>query len=717
MKESNEVTTGKNGADALNPHPESGEMQFISFRLLEEEFGAPIDNVREILKVSAITPIPRAPAYLMGMMNLRGYILPVMNLKTRMGLDDTQPLTEKNRILVLHLAGETAGVLVDEVSHVQRIRVSDIEPPPQAIRGIDKFFLNGVVKSAIHGKDIDQEHLIMMLNLPEVLKINIARNMKIASETAVETFTKDKDTPQSQKLDEELAVTFKLGEEEFGMEISAVREILKVGEITAVPNVPRYVRGIRNIRDMVLPIIDLRKVIHMPSLEEEAQEMAVRLKATLLEWLDGLKKALDQGVMFHGSPDPKFCSLGQLLERQEKKFADIRQLRQGLDADHVRLHEMATDMIEWLATDRETARGIFNEDIAPQSQKLLIRFQELEKELVKKTERERRILVVELGRTQAGLMVDRVTQVFRLPKNLIDTTPGIISAHDREIRGIARLEEGKRLIMMLDEKGLITQEEARQIEDVQDHRRRRESEAQKTDERQYVIFSLLGEEFGLGIGYVQEIFKAREITMAPKAPPFIRGVANLRGSIIPVVDTAERFGVEKRQETQSCGSPTEEAAYYKILVTTVRDTVVGLLVDNVTEVARIPRSLIEDAPALILSNTDVSYLEGVAKLDNGARIILLLNVDDIMNKKDFQKLKGLKDKLLADVVKNTEAEKFTASDKGEKIPSPPSSALLTRESGTSRDDQEPLAAPPAEDPGILEKARRPGKGKKRDQHD
>ena len=612
------------------------EIQLISFKVGGEEFGVAIDQVKEILKMSPITPVPKSPAYLKGMMNLRGTIIPVLDLKQRLKQGKSVP-TPRTRILVLSVGDDLSGIVVDEVSRVQRIAAASVEPPPQVTRGIDKFFLDGVAKPG-------DNRLILMLNLREVLEIEISKARKTVTGTEAGEIRQQRQTLET--IEEEQPAVFSLGEEEFGIDIAVVNEILKVGEITAVPNVPPYIRGIRGIRDAVIPIIDMRRLIGMESQEESHGRLIQRLKQSHRDWAEQLKESLRTGKAFTRSTDPTQCELGKLLEYQRKHDVTFGDMYKKIKDPHDELHLSAAEILRRLKSDPRAVQELFSSRIVPLLETILYLLEQLEEKLKTRDLKDQRILIVAIKQTTVGLLVDKVSEVTRLPKSIIDTTPAVISSYGREIRGIARLNHGTRLILMLDETLLLSGDEMEAIAKIQEERGQEEQQVEKVavKERQFVVFSVEGDEFGITIDKVREIFKPDEITPVPKAPAFIKGVTNLRGNIIPVVDVKERFGVAADMEES--GTQPQETAPGKILVTLVKDTKIGLLVDSVQEVLRIPENQVEDAPSLVLSNADAGYLEGIAKLENGKRIILLLTLDEIMSKKEFAKLRKIKQNVL-----------------------------------------------------------------------
>ncbi|MCX7795644.1 MAG: chemotaxis protein CheW [bacterium] len=140
------------------------------------------------------------------------------------------------------------------------------------------------------------------------------------------------------------------------------------------------------------------------------------------------------------------------------------------------------------------------------------------------------------------------------------------------------------------------------------------------EERQLVVFSLLSEDYGIDIYKVQEIIQYRDITFVPKAPPFVKGVINLRGKIIPVIDLKERFNLQEKEITSDT----------RIIVVEISSQTVGLIVDSVTEVLRIPKDNIEPPPPVTTIGAD--FIEGVGKLDE--RLIIILDIDKILTREE-----------------------------------------------------------------------------------
>jgi purine-binding chemotaxis protein CheW len=122
------------------------EQQMVVFFLAGERYGIDIALINEIIRQSEITCIPRTPMEIEGVINLRGKIVPIMNLRRRMGLPPTEN-TSSTRIIVVALDDQIVGIIVDRVEGVVRIPESQIEPPSQLITRRDQEYVRGVGKA------------------------------------------------------------------------------------------------------------------------------------------------------------------------------------------------------------------------------------------------------------------------------------------------------------------------------------------------------------------------------------------------------------------------------------------------------------------------------------------------------------------------------------------------------------------------------------------
>ena len=142
--------------------PAGETIQFVNFRLRDEEFGVDIGSVREISRVVDITRIPEAPTFIQGVINLRGQVIAVIDLAKHFGLTPQQKLSETAKIIVAEIKGQTVGMLVDEVPEVLKIAQDNIEPAPELIQSkAKKDYIKGVGKL--------ENRLIVLLDLEKIL--------------------------------------------------------------------------------------------------------------------------------------------------------------------------------------------------------------------------------------------------------------------------------------------------------------------------------------------------------------------------------------------------------------------------------------------------------------------------------------------------------------------------------------------------------------------
>ncbi|WP_110112811.1 chemotaxis protein CheW [Bacillus sp. CGMCC 1.16541] len=139
------------------------EMKTIIFQLQDEEYGIPVNQVKSIEKLQHITRVPRTVPFVKGVINLRGVVTPIIDLRSRFGLTSVD-YTENTRIIIVSIDDIEVGLIVDAANDVVDIKEGDIEPPPEVVDGIGIDYLNGVIK-------IDKR-LLILLNLQKVLNVH-----------------------------------------------------------------------------------------------------------------------------------------------------------------------------------------------------------------------------------------------------------------------------------------------------------------------------------------------------------------------------------------------------------------------------------------------------------------------------------------------------------------------------------------------------------------
>src|SRR5919201_1718459 len=136
------------------------EQQLVVFHLGAELYGVEIARVHEIIRLMTVTRVPRAPSFVEGVINLRGKVIPVVDLRRRFRLPVAEH-TRASRIVVVELGDHVVGIVVDGVSEVLRVNTATIEPPSPVVAGIDSAYLSGIAKVG--------DELIILLDLDRVL--------------------------------------------------------------------------------------------------------------------------------------------------------------------------------------------------------------------------------------------------------------------------------------------------------------------------------------------------------------------------------------------------------------------------------------------------------------------------------------------------------------------------------------------------------------------
>lgn len=139
------------------------DQQFVAFRLGAEEYGVSILQIQEIKRMTEVTRVPNTPVYVKGVINLRGSVLPVIDLKTRLNFASSDDYTEDARIMIVKFDEYSVGMIVDAVSEVLWLPADQIEPSPEFVGELEAEFIRGVGK--VDGR------LVILLNMENVASI------------------------------------------------------------------------------------------------------------------------------------------------------------------------------------------------------------------------------------------------------------------------------------------------------------------------------------------------------------------------------------------------------------------------------------------------------------------------------------------------------------------------------------------------------------------
>jgi purine-binding chemotaxis protein CheW len=237
-----------------------------------------------------------------------------------------------------------------------------------------------------------------------------------------------------------------------------------------------------------------------------------------------------------------------------------------------------------------------------------------------------KVVVARVGGALVGLLADRMRTIFPADAALIEKIPPVLAARaggDSRIAAIYRGDGGRRLVSLLSPEQLFREDVMQRLKAGGGSTPEGEKDIGRAsgEERQFVVFRLGEDEFGLPIEAVNEVARVPDqITRLPKAPKFLEGVVNLRGDVLPVVDQRRRFDMPALEE---------QGGRRLVVVRTERHRA-GLIVDSVSEVLRCSASDIEPAPDL--TNESVRLVQGVINLEKAGRIVLLLDPAELLTR-------------------------------------------------------------------------------------
>jgi purine-binding chemotaxis protein CheW len=268
--------------DSKTASEDSEVLQLVSFEVANQEYAFPIEDVQEIVQAPAqIRPVPRSEAHVLGVMTLRSRLLPLVSLRRMFDLPQA-PLEEHNRIVVVTLHGSvtpvSVGIVMDSVNEVLRVARSLVEAvPPLLVPSSGQSEMVSICR-------LEADRLVTILSPEKMFPPNVRASLVERAVTIDESENPERehmelaasgstsaDSPAQhaagEPVEEEQFVVFRLGQEEFGLPIGAVQEIVRIPDhLTRVPRSPAFIEGVVNLRGVVLPVVDQRRRFGLPEL-------------------------------------------------------------------------------------------------------------------------------------------------------------------------------------------------------------------------------------------------------------------------------------------------------------------------------------------------------------------------------------------------------------------------------------------------------------------
>ena len=162
------------GFEKADDNEDEGMLQLVGFDIADEHFGVDILMVQEIIRSATVTAVPNSPEFVEGVINLRGNIIPVVDLRKRLYLYNEESAAKRSWILILNISDRVVGFIVDQVTHVIKVPDESVQPPPEiVISGLESQYIQGVC-------ELD-DSLLVILNFSRVLfsdEYNMLRDLE-----------------------------------------------------------------------------------------------------------------------------------------------------------------------------------------------------------------------------------------------------------------------------------------------------------------------------------------------------------------------------------------------------------------------------------------------------------------------------------------------------------------------------------------------------------
>lgn len=506
--------------------------------------------------------------------------------------------------------------------------------------------------------------------------------------------SENEDIDDTQESDTRQFVTFIAGNEVFAVDMAPVQEIIRVPDVVRVPLAPHTLEGLANLRGKVLPIISLRRIFGFDECEYNDSTRAIvidigqplgfvvdRVASVVgvepgkIEGVESIRSTVNTDLLSGLIKDVGGHAMIMVLDFAKliaQEFSEIAAVAKNSDLTTARADGTEADdddggdelqLVSFEVADQEYAMAI--EDVqeivqipeeiihVPHSESHVMGVMTLRNRLLplvnlrrmfdlpdRENDDHSRIVVVSLGSSSVGVVMDSVNEVLRVAKSDVDAMPGLLARDGdlADITEICRLNNGKRLVSIISANNLFRHSTVKEalttVETMQEKNNREDDpdsdDMTSDDDEQVVVFRLDKEEFGVPIDSVQEIVRVpEELTHVPKAPGFVEGVINLRGTVLPVIDLRRRLGMPA----------IERSDRQRVMVFLISGMRTGFIVDSVAEVLKIHKSAIEPAPHL--SAEQAKLMARMANLEKQKRMVQLIEPAHLIDGGDMAMLAEL----------------------------------------------------------------------------
>ncbi len=590
--------------------------QMVTFQVGTEEYGFDILEVREIVRQAKVTRIPLAPRHVKGVTNLRGDVLPIIDLRTKFGLEETAA-NDKSRILVVDKNDHQTGLIVDAVHQVTRVGQSQIDTPPDSISTTQGRYLKNVARLE------DGRRIVMNLDPEKVCEFTIDQSLFERESTS-----ESKANDQSRKAKEEQirVLIFATDGIEYCLPITSVQEVIRLKEPRRPSNAPDFLTGVLSLRGKVLPIVNMRSLFKRRSIEAQRSSEIAHKRLKFDTWADKVEQAISSHKV-----TTQLIQEGEHLisENEDLRSTDL-DLNKSFDQIRIGLHTSLKSCRALLDSIDDSQTNRFHQA----RQEASIGFDSCTQNIATGAHKDQRIIVIHSGALEIGLQVDAVREVREIPKSSIEEPPVLSKKQAANLVGVAKIENGKRMVLLIDAENVIPAEDQKalsaSLKDTKNNQPQTTNmnalteQTQASEEIQLVCFRIGDDEFGAPINTVREIDRVSRITAIPDAPHYIEGLSNLRGEVLPIVNLRKRFHLEERA--------TDDKS--RVVVADIDGRKTGLLVDSVSHVIRLSQNVISGPPRETSGSPLTQFVTGIAKADQGKRIIVVIDIKSLIEATD-----------------------------------------------------------------------------------
>lgn len=497
--------------------------QFVTFSVAGEMFAVPMAPVQEIIRVPEVARLPLAPPALDGLANLRGRVLPIVNLRRLFGIGEREH-DDATRALVINL-GQPLGFVVDRVASVVSVEPGEIEAADSIQSVVKAEFLTGVItRQAADG----QRTLYLVLDFQQLVQAQFAQiaARSVGGGSAAANSASAQETATVATASDELRlVSFTVEAQEYALDIADVQEIVQVPPvITSLPNTASHVLGLISLRQRLLPLVSLRTLFGLPTLtlDEQHRIVVVALPGghrvglvtdTVKEVLSVPRSQADAmpGILARDDDQQEFSSICRLDDGKRlvsiiatDRLLGLQAIREALNAsaqeggDATRSEETAMSTTQALTGDDDQVvifrLGAEEFGVPIMSVQEIVRVPEvltrvpktpafvegvinlrgvvlpvidqrtrLGMEAIERNDRQR-IMVYTLGGLRTGFIVDSVAEVLRIARGAIEAAPDLSEEQGRLITRVAKLDGDKRIVMLIDPSQLLGDRERSALE-------------------------------------------------------------------------------------------------------------------------------------------------------------------------------------------------------------------------------------------------------------